>query len=500
MLSDRDRAVLTELRRREPLGLDTWIPSISPDLGPPAHLRILTSLFDRAYLAAQGRGAPVRACISAPPQVGKTLTGQHAFARWLQKAPRDFVAYITYGQELASLKSRKVRDLAKEAGVAIRADSRAVDLWQTTADGGLLARGRNAGITGHAGVKCIWYDDPYVNRREAESRATRETIDNDFASTIVTRAHPSTSIIVSHTRWHVDDQIGRLKSRADGRWEFYNIPAIGDEESESAGILAAGAPFWSESGRSLEFWANQRVDAKGDYNWFSLFMGQPRPRGGHVFGDGQGLFTEPQQLVKLSIGVDLAYSAKTQADWSVAVVVGADSAGRTYVLDVVRAQEAAPAFASRLQRLQARYPSARLHWYASGTETGTADFLKTLGVRLKVEPARGDKFARAQPVAAEWNAGRVSVPSGEVAWVADFLDEVLEFTGVSDAHDDQVDALAAAFDGLALASRAPVVPLTTTDIPRPPTRSAMYGAEAKRATPYGRPEDELRQRRRQMGY
>jgi predicted phage terminase large subunit-like protein len=49
-----------------------------------------------------------------------------------------------------------------------------------------------------------------------------------------------------------------------------------------------------------------------------------------------------------------------------------------------------------------------------------------------------------------WNLGRILVPGGEdrPEWVDDFLDEVTNFTGVKDAHDDQVDALAAAFDQL----------------------------------------------------
>jgi predicted phage terminase large subunit-like protein len=33
----------------------------------------------------------------------------------------------------------------------------------------------------------------------------------------------------------------------------------------------------------------------------------------------------------------------------------------------------------------------------------------------------------------------------KAAWLAEFLDEVTTFTGVKDAHDDQVDALAAAY-------------------------------------------------------
>jgi hypothetical protein len=110
--------------------------------------------------------------------------------------------------------------------------------------------------------------------------------------------------------------------------------------------------------------------------------------------------------------------------------------------------------------------------YIGGTEKGVLDLLKApdgsqpLYVTPMLAASAGDKFARAQPVAAAWNAGKVQVPSNvgalaslgspyremaardpqaAVPWMQPFLDEVCNFTGVADAHDDQVDALAGAF-------------------------------------------------------
>ena len=68
-----------------------------------------------------------------------------------------------------------------------------------------------------------------------------------------------------------------------------------------------------------------------------------------------------------------------------------------------------------------------------------------MGLQVDVKPALGDKYSRATPFAAAWNAGRVLVREG-AAWTRDLCDEVARFTGQNDAHDDQVDALAAAFD------------------------------------------------------
>jgi predicted phage terminase large subunit-like protein len=50
-------------------------------------------------------------------------------------------------------------------------------------------------------------------------------------------------------------------------------------------------------------------------------------------------------------------------------------------------------------------------------------------------------------VAAAWQDGRLFLPR-RAPWLSDFLAELGAFTGVDDLNDDQVDALAAAFDSL----------------------------------------------------
>lgn len=81
-----------------------------------------------------------------------------------------------------------------------------------------------------------------------------------------------------------------------------------------------------------------------------------------------------------------------------------------------------------------------------------------LNLESELASSAGDKFARAQPVAAAWNAKQVHIRSGAL-WADAFVSEVVGFTGVNDRHDDQVDALASAFQAM------------TNSIPiRPPPR------------------------------
>lgn len=419
-----------------------FIPRTSPQFSQPAHLAPLVDVLTRAFLAARGLGPPVFALVSEPPQVGKTETILHGFAHWLEQCPGDNLAYISYNDDFAVLKSRKARDYAVMSGVELRRDSHSAATWKTTAGGGLIARGILGGsITGQEALKCIVLDDPYKNRRHAESRLIRDRIDGEFRSTIMTRSHPTTSIIVNHTRWHVDDQIGRLVKREPDKWERINLPAI------TNGVALC------EEIHSLEHLLSLR-DSVGEYVWQSLYMGQPRTRDAQLF-QGIAYYASLPAQVRVAIGVDLAYSSKTSSDWSVAVVMG-ECNGTYYVIDVVRRQCSAPDFVFDLLRLQKRWPGAPMRGYLAGTERGAADFFKREGVRLHVDNPNGDKFIRAQPFSAAWNhkdangnpAPRVLIPQDERPWIEPFTSCLLDFTGLNDPHDDDVDAAAAAFDAL----------------------------------------------------
>jgi predicted phage terminase large subunit-like protein len=174
-----------------------------------------------------------------------------------------------------------------------------------------------------------------------------------------------------------------------------------------------------------------------------MYMGQPRPRGGAVFGEPQFYIKKPEKF-KACLGCDFAYSSRTYADFSVAVALAYDGE-YYYVLDVVRRQVEAPAFGGDLRRLQQTF-GVPFTAYIGGTEKGVVDLMKAQGVRINTENATADKFTRAQPVAAAWNAGKVLLPMG-APWLNDFMAEFSTFTGVHDKHDDQVDALTGAFLG-----------------------------------------------------
>jgi hypothetical protein len=68
-------------------------------------------------------------------------------------------------------------------------------------------------LTGHR-ASWLVFDDLIKNLQEAYSEVTRESIWGAFNSAAETRLLPTGQIFGIHTRWHLDDPIGKLLKRA----------------------------------------------------------------------------------------------------------------------------------------------------------------------------------------------------------------------------------------------------------------------------------------------
>lgn len=428
-------AGLRDERERRRGGLLAFVPRVSPLFAPPNHLAAVARLIERA------QSEPVFACVSVPPRHGKTELLLHAIAWWLSRSPGDALGYVSYASEFAESKSLRARDFARACGVRLHPERATLAEWRTTDGGGLLATGIGGPLTGQ-GVRLAIVDDPVKNREEAESALKRQRTWDWFTSTLWTRIEPGGSCIVVHTRWHEDDLIGRLSRGEMGtaaQWEVVNLPAVGDD----------GAALWPARW-PVEELAKKR--AANEYDWHSLFMGAPRARGGEVFR-APARYTAPDvHGARIVLAVDPAGTESTRADWTVAVALamrGSGTTTRADVVDVLRLQREPGDTARELLAWQRKHGSAPLHIEASRDGKSIAKALRAMQPALRIAELapRGDKFVRAQPVATAWNEGRVRVPSTSsgAPWLGDFLDTVCRFTGVSDRHDDDVDALAYAW-------------------------------------------------------
>lgn len=430
----------------------TFVPQVSPRYGRPYHLSPIADALARA------RHEGVKICLSVPPRFGKTETILHSLAWRLQmdNHPDTEIAYVTYEANLARSKSLKIQEMAVRAGVRLGSKCASHE-WFTEGGAAVRATGVGGPLTGN-GARLLVVDDPLKNREEAESPVIREKLWDWFTSTAMTRVEPGGSTIIVHTRWHDDDLIGRLEQGMAGDdWEFINIPAVIDEGTPKQRSL------WPERWPLQELLSKRRI--VGEYDWASLFMGQPRPKGGRLFKEPVRYNLHDPDGCYYVIGVDPAATEKTASDYSVVCVLACK--GRPFtleqkcqVVDVWRGQVEIPTLVRQIHRMAVDWgvPGSRgapVAVEAAGGFKAVPQMLREMDKHLRIFEVTPitDKFTRAQTCAAAWNDQRISVPTDNAfPWVRPFVNEVCKFTGVKDPKDDQVDAMVHAFNGASQAN------------------------------------------------
>ncbi len=435
--------------------LRTWVPGHWPI---PPHLEPLLAAIDRASRE------PVRLLVSMPPRHGKTETIITGLGWNVARFPDRLNAYTTYSASRAKGKSRKARRLALRAGVNLDKAAASVYDWRTLQGGGLICGGIDSGLTGEGIEGILVVDDPFKGPKEAQSELVRESVHEWFNEVAYTRLNPGGSCIVVQTRWHDEDLIGHLHALSSSgdlqeTWEYLNVPAIRDREE-----IFGSEPADDDSAVQRALWPDryplERLRAIrsliGPYSFSALFQGRPVPRGGRVFGNPARYSKLPDEKFRIVIAVDAAGTAKTKSDYTAAVViatVGRAEYMKAYLLEVLRfrkdvsdsgqLQEAA----EKLYKLQQRWGNTGLAIEKSRDGEAMYKAIKSINRNLKLYliPPIGDKFTRSQPCAAGWNDNRFLVPM-HAPWLQDYLSEMAKFTGVSDAHDDQVDATSHAWN------------------------------------------------------
>jgi predicted phage terminase large subunit-like protein len=403
-----------------PPSLMDFIPRVSPQYEAPKHLQKYVEILESTLHRER------RVVISCPPQHGKSETTIHALVWYLLNKPQSRNAYISYQSERAETMSTRTQWIADEAKLKHQGTRR---YWRTKRGGDLIATGIGGGITGYGFDGLIIVDDPFKGMAEANSPTIRAHVKEWFQSVLMTRVHKGASVIVIQTRWHPDDLAGQL---IDEGWDHINLEAIDNENKV----------LWPDKW-PLDLLTRRRIEV-GEFVWSALYMGHPRPRGGTVFKSPVYYDIIPEENRRYWIGVDLAYTKKNYADYSVACVL-VETGGKFYVADVLREQLEPPAFRDKVNQLKVLYPNAVLAVGVSSSEQGSAYFMEDIGLELSIQKASVDKFLRAQPAAAAFNAGDILLPK-DAWWLPDFKREVLSFTGIGDKHDDQVDALGSAYN------------------------------------------------------
>ena len=437
-------------------GLLDYMVGLTPGFRRLSHFGELAATCERAVVQGSERFTS-----HAPPRHGKTEL-MLALVPWAwRRRPKMEFLYATYGDALSDSKSRRCQELARAAGFTITKES--ASEWRT-AEGGVFRATSIGGPATGEGADMLLVDDFFKNRAEAESGARRKFVWDWLTDVGLQRLSPRGSAWVNAARWHVSDPSGQLQKMG---WPYLRYPALQEAELEAYDAIkarlmsctdpeegarlrlelseakAALRPLWPDQWGADALLERRRLS---EASWLSLQQGSPRPRGGKVFRDvySYNPATFPARGLD-AIGVDLAYTAKSSADWSVGAW-GRRAGGRIFVRDAIRDQAEPRVFIPRLGMMQQAAGGAPARWYTSTTEKGTASLSSAHGFTMEALLAKEDKFGRAQAYAGAWNDGLVLLPADGSEWVDWFIEAHLDFTGVGDESDDPVDAAVAMYD------------------------------------------------------
>lgn len=278
-----------------------------------------------------------RLMITAPPQEFKSrLCAVWTPLRALQLHPDWRVMLLTYADGLAEEHSRAARGIVQEfgtgvrdsltggllpdkLGLSLRNDRATAGNWLINeGDGGLVAAGRDATITGRRADLLI-VDDPFKNMQEADSEAIRTKVLDWYRSVATTRLSAGASVILIQTRWHPEDLAGELLKAdrslpADKReWHYINIPAVAHPQLPDALGREPGTPLESARGRTKDdFEAIERT--AGRRIWNALYQGSPTPPEGGLFSqawfDEHRLTAMPERTRVRIVAVDPSESGE----------------------------------------------------------------------------------------------------------------------------------------------------------------------------------------------
>lgn len=423
-----------------------------------------------AHLEAVSRGEIQRLLMNVPPGTMKSLlTGVIWPAwEWTQWPARRFIG-TAHKQDLAIRDAMKCRRLIQSQWyqerwpVKLATDNNAKLRFENEATGFREAMAFTS-MTGARGDRVI-LDDP-LSADDANSEAALRAAEITFTEALPTRVNNDKSaIVVIMQRLHERDTSGIILDRglpyvhlclpmrfeADRRC----VTPIFTDPRERDGDLLFPERFSEATVAELE-------RTLGSYATAGQLQQRPAPRGGGMFRREWFAVTDAAPAGCTWVrGWDLAATADAEAAWTAGVLIGKAKDGRFYIADARRIQ-GSPADVERMLVNTAAQDGKDVRGSIpqdpgqAGKSQSQYLIRQLAGYPYRASPESGDKETRAMPLAAQAEAGNVSLIRGD--WNRDFLDEITTFP--SGKWKDQVDAATRAF--AELTTKRPASTTTTT--------------------------------------
>ena len=412
-------------------------------------------------------GARQKVIINTAPRHGKTEICTKHFAAWYSaRNPDKDVIVATYNEKFAHDFGKEVRDIINSRRFQqIFPDYylvRESNEHCTNMEGGdLFFLGRRSTTTGRGGDLII-VDDPTKDAEEVSFSTFRDKCWTWFVKTLLTRRHTDqASIMISQTRWHEDDIVGRIidpenpvySPKLAKGFDVINLPAIAQADDVLGRDI--GEALWPQ--RFGLHYLEEMQDADS-VSFSALYQCDPTPEEGVFYHiDELTEYSSSELPEKLTIYVvsDHAVATKNINDPTCMVPFGICENNNAWILPGV--------IWRRMNTLQAVEHMITLitdikpvFWYAEKGHISKSigPFLRKAMAEAEVycpiieEQPVGDKQQRAQSGRARSAQGRIKYPK-DAPWWPKARTELLKFPNAR--HDDFVDCIS--MIGLKLASQ-----------------------------------------------
>lgn len=404
-----------------------------------------------------------RLMVFMPPRHGKSELGSRRFPAYvLGKDPNAQIISASYSADLASQMNRDVQRIIDaeeyqetfpETKLSSRKEKgyiRNSDIFEVVNHRGVYkSAGIGGGITGR-GMTYGIIDDPFKNRKEAESKTVRNAVWDWYTSTFYTRLEKDARILIILTRWHEDDLAGRLLKQAEEdpeaeQWEVINYPAIAENPIHETDPRELGEALWPE--KYDEDTLKKMKSTIGTYEWSALYQQRPSPSEGNFLQRKWWKYYKqlPDKFEEILQSWDMAFKDNEDSDYVVGQVWGKVGADK-YLIDQVRGKMDLPTTIRAVRSLSSKHPYA-VKKLIEDKANGTAVIQmlnREIPGMIPINP-EGGKIARAAAASPQVEAGNVYLPDPSIApWVHDFVEEAAAFPNGS--NDDQVDCFSQAIN------------------------------------------------------
>ena len=408
-----------------------------------------------AHLEAVTDGRIRRLLINVPPGSMKSLLTSVIWPAW-EWGPKGMpqMRYLgtAHKQDLAVRDNTKCRRLIQSNWyqrhwpLRLTGDQNAKTKFENAATGFREAMAFT-GMTGSRGDRVI-LDDPHsVDDANSAAKLAGDIV--TFREALPSRVNNDQSaIVIIMQRLNEGDvsgvalELGYEHLCIPMRYEGPRAPTcIGWQDPRTtAGELMFPKRFPEEQVLELE-------NSLGEYAVAGQLQQRPAPRQGGLFKPDQigGIETIPAGAIKWARGWDLA-SVTDGGDWTAGAKLGRLDDGRFVIGDMQRFQrgpderDAAIVNTAGLDGKPVRVSIPQDPGQAGKTQVLYLT-RRLAGFNVESSPETGDKVTRAEPFAAQVNAGNVVMLRGP--WNQALIDELRVFP--NGKNDDQVDALSRAF-------------------------------------------------------